>query len=719
MKQTFQTGFRPNYELYQGLIWLSAGLMSSCALYFWLSLAPISIGYLTLVFWFPAIYYLFFARSHKVRKKRLSTQSLKFMSMKQLEKQMRPQALFLGTGFDWTAKCAQQVADLYQDHVQLDQIRSQGKGATFLHGMGEGKDKPVYLQDDESKGHVLIIGTTGAGKTRAADIIATQCIMRGEPLIVIDPKGDAELKNNIEAAYKRVGREDDFSFFHPAFPEESCAIDCLANFQRESELASRIAAIIPSDGAGDVFQSYSQNALMSIFYGIISGGEPPTILDIHEPLSHGSARILVNAIQRWSKRQTFDLSRQLTDMFSSKDSNEKRARILVNFYNQTIAKDPSCRDFDLDGLVSLYEHDSTHFSKMVASLVPVIGQLCSGNLKELLSPSPSRGRLPKSGKIVNLANVIGGNRGIYIGLDTLSDSIVGSRVGQLVLSDLTALAGTKYNFGKTDRFVNIFVDEAAEVATEKLIQLLNKGRGANFRIFIATQTLADFAARIGSKDMQEMMVGNLNSVMMLRTINPETQKALSDQLPEIPVSYIMKTASTSLNERAADGAFGVSHGERLMQEKEPMIAPQTFGDLTDLEYFIRTPRGRLVKGKLPILEAPESDDNQSFNIHSAQKDFDALLRPGAGGSSIILGQPQSSTSTIIRDDGFPGQINLSLRPDVEPMTIPPSKYPPHPGRLQYFWEALRWLTVLPELRSIDQREPRFLMSSKETEKLDS
>lgn len=709
MKQRYDTGFRPNYEFWQGLIWLTCGVLSSAVLLRGLALEPRSVGILTLIFWVPALWYFFFARGQRTKQRKLSTTSLKFLTHRALLKKMKPNTLFLGTGFDWTAQCAQRVADLYQDHERLDRIRSTGKGATFLHGIGDGNDGPLYLEDVDSKGHVLIVGTTGSGKTRAADVIVTQCVIREEPLIVIDPKGDQELRNNIEAAYRRLGREDDFSFFHPAFPEESCAIDCLANFQRESELASRIAAIIPSSKGDDVFASYSQNALMSIFYGIIAGGEPPTILDIHEPLSHGSSRILVNAVARWAKVNGLEVPRKLFDAATS--NHDRTAMEAVKFYRSTLHETPSARDIDLDGLVSLFEHDATHFSKMVASLVPVIGQLCSGDLKQLLSPSPSAGRLPKSGRVVNLANVISGNRGIYIGLDTLSDSIVGSRVGQLVLSDLTALAGQRYNFGRGDRFVNIFIDEAAEVATEKLIQLLNKGRGANFRIFVATQTLADFAARIGSKDMQEMMVGNLNSVMMLRTMNPETQKALSDQLPEIPISYIMKTSGTSLGENASDAAFGVHHGERLMHEKEPMIAPQTFGDLSDLEYFLRTPRGRLMKGRLPILEAPAGDDNRSYGISSAMSD---RSEPGPSGP-IVLGAPRD-LAPVVRPDGLPGPHDVVGLPPVEPMTIPASRYPAHPSHLVYFWRALNWITVFPELRDIDRRStPRVIGSCENRE----
>ena len=623
MKLTYTSEFRPNFEIYQSLVWLSSGALGALVLVVWVGVPADVALVFTVPFTLLSAAYLVGAARYWRRRRRIASRTVNFLSLEKLADEMVPNSLVLGYGFDWLAAHTQRVADLYQDHDLLDRIRAGGKGATFLHGLGIEQERVLSLTDEETKGHVLIVGTTGAGKTRLFDLLVTQSVLRGEPTIIIDPKGDHELKSNCEAAYRRAGRGEDFAFFHPAFPDESCAIDPLANYQRESELASRLAAIIPSDGKGDVFVSYSQNALMSIFYGIIAGGEPPTILDIHEPLTQGSARIVYRAVERWASRTNVELPGKLASAYGGSDSDNKKAAKAVGFYQAYIAEDARARDHDLDGLIGLFLHDDTHFSKMVASLIPVIGQLCSGSLKELLSSAPQRGRLPASGKVVNLANIVSGRRGLYVGLDTLSDGIVGSRIGQLLLADLAALAGSRYNFASSKGFVNIFVDEASEVVTDKLIQLLNKGRGAGFRLFVATQTLADFEARSGSKATQQMMVGNMNSVIMLRTINADTQQSLSDLLPEIPVSYVMRSASVSVSDQAADGAYGVSHDERLMHEKEPMIAPQTFGDLTDLEFFIRTPRGRMMKGRLPILEAPGPDDHRSLALYAAEMDGSA------------------------------------------------------------------------------------------------
>ena len=66
---------------------------------------------------------------------------------------------------------------------------------------------------------------------------------------------------------KQWGQAERFVSFHPAFPEESVRIDPLRNFTRVTEIASRLAALIPSEGGGDPFKSFGWQALNNIAQG--------------------------------------------------------------------------------------------------------------------------------------------------------------------------------------------------------------------------------------------------------------------------------------------------------------------------------------------------------------------------------------------------------------------------------------------------------------------
>src|SRR3546814_21080001 len=71
----------------------------------------------------------------------------------------------------------------------------------------------VSLPLGERVGHSLVLGTTRVGKTRLAELFVTQDIRRKnaagehEVVIVIDPKGDADLLKRMRSEERRVGKE--------------------------------------------------------------------------------------------------------------------------------------------------------------------------------------------------------------------------------------------------------------------------------------------------------------------------------------------------------------------------------------------------------------------------------------------------------------------------------------------------------------------------------
>jgi hypothetical protein len=48
---------------------------------------------------------------------------------------------------------------------------------------------PRWLPIAHSAGHLLIVGTTGAGKTRLLDLLVNQAVRRGAAVVILDPKG--------------------------------------------------------------------------------------------------------------------------------------------------------------------------------------------------------------------------------------------------------------------------------------------------------------------------------------------------------------------------------------------------------------------------------------------------------------------------------------------------------------------------------------------------
>lgn len=453
----------------------------------------------------------------------------------------------------------------------------------------EERSDALYVTDDYIVTH----------NTRCFDLLISQAIIRGESVIIIDPKGDNDLKQKAERACRELGRPDAFINFHPARPDESVRINLLANYTRPTEIASRIAALLPSQGPSDPFKSFSWGALNTICGGLCLAYKKPTLLTLRHYLEGSPERMMLEGFEAYIRSFYGDKAGEAIIMrrYESlkKDTLSARVNALIEEYQENCTPSP-----EVDSLISLRDHDKEHFSKMITSLLPTLMQLTSGQLGKMLSPSED--------ELENLAeeffdtgSFIDKNAVVYLGLDTLSDGMVGSAIGSLMLADLTSAAGSRYNFeGGGAQTVNVFVDEAAEVVNDSFIQLLNKGRGAKIRLFVATQTIADFAARLGSKEKATQVLGNLNQSLCLRCIDQDTQKYVASRFPKTRVRSVAvdQAYSTDADDIAAEGG---RIGERLTETETPLIMPEILGMLPDLEYIASLSGGRCVKGRFPLL----------------------------------------------------------------------------------------------------------------------
>jgi len=593
----YQLPWRPNFEVQAIAGWIS-GIALAYLARRWSGLPWTPFVWLMVLCGIMAAWQLLAAVGVWYRKRRLRRFTFEYLDVERLERAVRrqPDKLWVGWGFDWGQRHAQLAYEiLKRDSSAIVPIDHERMGATWVHGL-ETREEEVFQPIAHTAGHTLIVGTTGAGKTRLFDTLVTQAVLREEAVIIIDPKGDKDLKWCAERACRLSGHAERFVYFHPAFPEDSVRLDPLRNFNRSSEVASRIATVIPGDNGADPFKAFGQKSLDNIVQGLFAIEQRPTLVKLRRYLEGGPGTLVARALERYFD---FALGETWRGRVAIKGRDtDNRAAALVRFYRDVVQVDHP--NMGLEGLISMFEHDRAHFGKMVASLLPIMNMLTSGTLGPLLSPDPSdvddRRPITDSARIINNAQVA------YIGLDSLSDGMVGSAIGSILLADLASVAGDRYNYGVNNRPVNIFVDEAAEVINDPCIQLLNKGRGAKFRLFIATQTFADFSARTGSEPKARQILGNVNNLIALRVMDAETQEYITDNLPKTRLKYIMRTQGVSTHS-SNPAVFSGNIGERLMEEEGDLFAPQLLGQLPDLHYIAKLSGGRIVKGRLPVLRS--------------------------------------------------------------------------------------------------------------------
>jgi conjugal transfer pilus assembly protein TraD len=72
----------------------------------------------------------------------------------------------------------------------------------------------------------------------------------------------------------------------------------------------------------------------------------------------------------------------------------------------------------------------------------------------------------------------------------------------------------------------LIIDEIAEAINEQVIQILNKGRGAGFKAFVAFQAWADLEAKLRNAAKMLQVLGNLNhQIYDWKTATPQHRDA--------------------------------------------------------------------------------------------------------------------------------------------------------------------------------------------------
>lgn len=606
----YEMPFRPAFELNASVAWATAAV------------SGLSMGMLMGLPWVPNILttgtagYMAWKRyeaGKHYRQRLLSIQSdgyIWFTTQKDIDRvyamAREKNAVWYGRGFRWNRKTAERMyhllgpgEDLIEPLRQYETTQDgEFQGKAWIHALGEERD--ILLPLDALKGQTLILGTTRAGKTRLFDLLISQAVEREETVIIIDPKGDKDLKENARKACERIGQSERFAYFHPAHPETSCAIDVMGSWNRATGLASRISALLSAggDANSDPFISFAWRVMNDFIHGQLILGQKPSLKALRTLVESNPTEfvlaVLKEYIQQNNPKQEI-LHSYLTGK-TGKIAEDIPGQLAAykKFYREVLSK--SAPSPELEGLLSDEEHDKEHFGKMIVSLTPILAMLTSRPLDTLLSPDPKTFH----GRILTMQRAIDQNLVCYIGLDTLSDAAVGQAIGSIVLADLASTAGDIYNY-QTPKPVNIFIDEGAEVLNQPVIQVLNKGGGALFRVFLATQTLSDIAARLnGSQDRANQVIGNTNNTIVLRIIDQKTEEFVAKKMGKVPMQRINTSFGSGISPHPMDMNNG-SYSEGLTTTDVEIFPPSEFASLPALQYVAHFSGGAIFKGRIPIV----------------------------------------------------------------------------------------------------------------------
>ncbi|MCX7123318.1 MAG: conjugative transfer system coupling protein TraD [Gammaproteobacteria bacterium] len=541
--------------------------------------------------------------------------------------------LFIGKGFKWGLIHRQRlhllsmVGNEYylQPGLLRPAVKSEIGGKPWLHGVGANDEKDITLSQGARNGHMLVFGMTRVGKTRLLSILVNQDIRNHDAVIVIDPKGDLEVLQDIYSACAAAGRLQDLMVLHPGFPQVSAKYNPLASFSNVSEVATRVASAISASGEGKQFQDFAWKFLNITAACILEMGEPMCYKTLSFYVARPKQTLLAYCDRILPKADPHYLQKieAVIQEFKKTDDNGSVIEIArsqaINIYlhryiEEVTAKgDATALHSTITDLHHAANVGDEFYGKITASLGPVFDKINKTSASEVFSWSYNFG-LPE----IKLANVIKRKKVLYIGLDAMVNKAMAEAVGQALISDLVSLAGRMYKDNQGQEYtLKIHADEFAEIVRDEFITLLNKAGGAGYSVTAYTQTKNDIGAVFsGNADKPEMILGNFGTKVMLRVANDETAKIMTDAVEEVRARSL--TPSTMSNDKA-DGSSGdlftTYNTDTITESSHKIIVENDLTSLPKGQAFVLTNGGELYKIRIPL---PKNDGN-------APKSFAAIM----------------------------------------------------------------------------------------------
>ena len=318
---------------------------------------------------------------------------------------------------------------------------------------------------------------------------------------------------------------------------------------------------------------------------------------------------------------------------------------LLGFYRWLKKKKLITTSYGVDQIITISTMSADYYKKVTNGILPYLSALTSGDLLGLLSSSEQ--------KLPSFIELVRHNKIFYAALHCLKDSATGQALGKLLISDLAFVAGELNAQGDSDHHrVSIFIDEAAELAQESLVQLLNKARASKFSITLATQCVADLARRAGSAEAASQIIANCNNLISLRVNDPQSAKVIASVLPQTVIAE--RSSSQSRSEGLAlNDSYSTSRS--VMQKESPLFPPSMLTQLPDFEFIARLANGSFYKGFIPLLTTSAKASNTLNPSNAEIPDTAGLAGPACPAG--IAASPASAASSA-SPDSFAGSASI-------------------------------------------------------------
>ncbi|HHP0492457.1 conjugative transfer system coupling protein TraD [Vibrio harveyi] len=513
-------------------------------------------------------------------------------------------------------------------------------GLPYLHAVG-GRDYDFYTPFAGLNAHTLVLGTTRVGKTRSAEVMITQDISKHKDcsVIAIDPKGDLELALRMYMEAKRAGKAKKFYFFSLAHPHLSVRYNGVSEFNRITEVATRITKPLPDGGNSKIFKDFAWLFINTCQKAVFKMGKVASYINVQQYLTDAEllASDYVESLRNDELNTTISAIAEAID--PNKLAPADKTKSMRTLAIRSLIQEPPeefrelvANDSVLRSVAKVLQYDRAYYDKITASAMPHLEKLTTGKVANVISPDYED--LKDNRPIMDLRKVIREGGIVYIGLDSQTDNVTSSAVGNSFLSEILSVSGEIYNYGvdqgivtlhgqrRKKGLVRLHVDEANEVFGDEFNPILNKSGGSGVMVTAYTQNLSDVEVRLGDAGKAKQALGNFGTIVVFRVRGEDTPKYFVNQMPEVRICTVQPDSKVTdgLGDRA-DGQFKSSNGDTVSYERVPLIPANAFLELPKGQAFVYS-GSKWFKVKMPLFK---KETDMPENIEAMMRDLESEL----------------------------------------------------------------------------------------------
>lgn len=347
------------------------------------------------------------------------------------------------------------------------------EGLLLGRNIYRGIETPIRAQRDDRRRHTYILGRTGVGKTELMKYMATQDIINGEGLCIIDPHGDF-----IEDILPHVpkSRAEDVILFEPFDSERPMGLNMLE---------------VSSEGQKD----FAVQEMISIFYKLVT--DPAMLGPMFE---HNMRNAMLTLMADSEHPGTIvDIPRIFTDTEFQKYKISKVTDSVVRaFWEKEMAK---TSDF--------------HKSEMLGYLISKVGRFVENTMIRNIVGQPKSS--------FNFREVMDGGKILLVNLAKGKVGEMNAKLlGLILVSKIQMAAMSRADIPEDQRRdFYLYVDEFQNFITDAFSSILSEARKYRLNLIIGHQFLGQLeqgagVQGAGSKDLRDAVFGNTGSMVTFR-----------------------------------------------------------------------------------------------------------------------------------------------------------------------------------------------------------